>query len=90
MRSQQPQKASPALVTVEGHVPCDPACELDIQIKRKFRSKCPLPIARLVLDDWNSESSELLMKLEWLPIASRISYSKMVLVYKILNNMCPG
>ena len=46
--------------------------------------------ARLVLDDWNSESSELLMKVEWLPIASRISHSKVVLVYKILNNMCPG
>ena len=46
--------------------------------------------AQLVLDDWNSESSELLMKLEWLPIASCISHSKMVLVYKILNNMCPG
>ena len=30
------------------------------------------------------------MKLEWLPIASRISHSKMVLVYKILNNMCLG
>ena len=44
--------------------------------------------AQLVLDDWNSESSELLMKLEWLPIASRISHSKMVLVYKILNT-CP-
>ena len=42
-----------------------------------------------MLDDWNSESSELLMKLEWLPIASCISHSKMVLVYKILN-MCPG
>ena len=46
--------------------------------------------ARLALGHWNSESSELLMKLEWLPIASRISHSKMVLVYKILNNMCPG
>ena len=46
--------------------------------------------ARLVLDDWNSESSELLTKLEWLPIGSRIFHSKMVLVYKILNNMCPG
>ena len=46
--------------------------------------------ARLVLDDWHSASSELLKKLEWLPIQSRISHSKMVLVYKILNNMCPG
>ena len=43
----------------------------------------------LVLDDWNSESSQLLMKLEWLPIVSCISHSKMVLVYKILN-MGPG
>ena len=48
------------------------------------------PAARLALDDWNSESSELLMKREWLPTASRISHSKMMLVYKILNNMCPG
>ena len=46
--------------------------------------------ARLVLDDWNGQSSELLMKLEWLPTASCISHSKVVLVYKILNNMCPG
>ena len=46
--------------------------------------------AQLVLDDWNSEPSELLMKLQWLPIASHISHSKMVLIYKILNNMCPG
>ena len=46
--------------------------------------------ARLVLDDLNSEPSELLMKLEWLPMASRISHSKKVFVYKILNNMCPG
>ena len=45
--------------------------------------------ARLVLDDWNSESLELLKKLEWLPIESRISHDKMVLVYKVLNNMCP-
>ena len=30
------------------------------------------------------------MKLEWFPAASRTSHSKMVLVYKILNNMCPG
>ena len=43
-----------------------------------------------MLDDWNSESSEPLMKLEWLPTASLISHSKMVLVYKILNNICPG
>ena len=46
--------------------------------------------ARLVLDDWNSESSEFVMKLDWLPIASHICHNKMVLVYKILNNMCPG
>ena len=44
--------------------------------------------AWLELNDWNSESSELLEKLEWLPTASHISHSKMVLVYKILTNIC--
>lgn len=45
--------------------------------------------ARLVFDDCDSGSSALFSKLNWLPIESRIAHSKMVLVYKILNKMCP-
>ena len=45
--------------------------------------------ARLTLDDYNSESSKLFSKLNWLPIESRIAYNKEVLVYKALTKMCP-
>ena len=45
--------------------------------------------ARLIFNDYDSQSAELFKKLKWLPVESRIAQNKLVLVYKALHNMCP-
>ena len=45
--------------------------------------------ARLIYDDWESKSSNLFEKLNWLPMESRIAQNKLILVYKALHSMCP-
>jgi len=45
--------------------------------------------ARLVFDDFESSSSDLLEKLKWLPINYRIDLNKLLLVFKSLNGLAP-
>ena len=45
--------------------------------------------ARLVFDDFESNSQDLLGKLKWLPINHRIDFHKAVLVFKSLNGLAP-
>ena len=45
--------------------------------------------ARLVFDDFESNSQDLLGKLKWLPINHRVDFHKAVLVFKSLNGLAP-
>ena len=46
--------------------------------------------ARIILNaKFDTPSSRMFQKLDWLPMGSRIKYNKAVLTYKALNNMTP-
>ena len=46
--------------------------------------------ARLSLNDWHTSSSQLLTKLHWLPINSRIKFKIGTLTFKLLTNKQPA
>ena len=46
--------------------------------------------ARLALNDWHSPSHDLVSKLHWLPVLSRIKFKISSLTYKLLNDYQPG
>ena len=47
--------------------------------------------ARLILDtDRKAHSLPLFLQLGWLPTGERIKYFHCLLVFKLLNNLCPG
>ena len=52
--------------------------------------KFPKRAARVILDcDFYTPSSELLKKLNWKTFPEKVTYQKAILMYRIINNICP-
>jgi len=45
--------------------------------------------SRLIFDDFESKSATLMGQLKWLPLKYRIDFSKLIMVFKSLNNKAP-
>lgn len=48
-------------------------------------------ILRIILDeDYTVSGEELLCKLKWLPFSKRVKYNECILMFKVINKLCPN